>query len=209
MQAACPEFADDVRAWLKCRLPTRGSGLAVKTSWLSTSPGSAAPVFDGLFATRTFKAGDIVCKYEGAAMNTVAALRMAVEDKGYLMRLGPQSYVDARSCPFVSARYINDCINPAGWNVRFDKLPEAQPPCALVVALRDVLEGEELFVDYGKWYWAGCSATLKPYRIPFGVLHALREACNGSSGCGGGGGAGGGGELASDQVTKSKGVGET
>lgn len=25
---------------------------------------------------------------------------------------------------------------------------------ALVVALRDIAAGEELYVDYGKWYWA-------------------------------------------------------
>ena len=27
--------------------------------------------------------------------------------------------------------------------------------CAWVISLRDISEGEELFVDYGKWYWAG------------------------------------------------------
>ena len=46
--------------------------------------------------------------------------------------------VDTRSCPLIAARYINDCINPAGWNVRFDKQPQADPPCAQVVAIRDI-----------------------------------------------------------------------
>jgi hypothetical protein len=96
------------------------------------------------------------------------------------MRLGEQCYIDARlkgpdgeeAC---IARFINDCINPAGFNVRFDKQPAALPhPRAEVVATRDITEGEELFVDYGKWYWSG--APIKPNRIPFMQLHLLRTA---------------------------------
>ena len=94
------------------------------------------------------------------------------------MRLGEQCYIDAREkgpdggTPCI-ARYINDCINPAGINVRFDKMPLATPyPCANVVAIRDIEIGEELFVDYGKWYWTGCQ--IKPYRIPFMQLHLQR-----------------------------------
>lgn len=50
-------------------------------------------------------------------------------------------------------RYINDCINQFGWNVAFLKSPEDS--CAFVVATRDINEGEEIYVSYGKWYWAG------------------------------------------------------
>ena len=50
-------------------------------------------------------------------------------------------------------RYINDCIDPSGWNVTFDKQPEEK--CAYVIATRNIVAGEELFVNYGKWYWAG------------------------------------------------------
>jgi hypothetical protein len=57
------------------------------------------------------------------------------------------------------SRYINDCIVPTGWNVRFDKHPEEK--CAYVIALRDIELDEELFVDYGRWYWAG----KKPIRL--------------------------------------------
>jgi len=52
------------------------------------------------------------------------------------MRLGPQAYVDANNCPHVLARYINDCRNAKGHNVRFVKLPEDMK--ALVVAMRDI-----------------------------------------------------------------------
>ena len=49
------------------------------------------------------------------------------------------------------ARYINDCRNPCGYNVEFLKSP--QEKCAWVIAQRDIAVGEELFVDYGRWYW--------------------------------------------------------
>jgi hypothetical protein len=118
--------------------------------------------FNGLFANQAYSQGDILCKYTGAVLRTKEALRL--EDKSYLMRLGEQCYVDARASLDVIARYINDCINPAGWNVKFRKRPDEE--CAEVVAIRDIAAGEEIFVDYGKWYWAG----LKPTRVPLREL---------------------------------------
>ena len=44
--------------------------------------------------------------------------------QAYLMRLGPQVYVDARECMDVLARFINDCRNPVKHNVTFVKQPE-------------------------------------------------------------------------------------
>jgi len=97
------------------------------------------------------------------------------------MRLGPQVYVDARERLDVLARYINDCRNKLKYNVRFDKQPEVrgcvctalcyrchgggdviawplsrlceQQKRALVVALRRIEAGEELYVNYGRFYW--------------------------------------------------------
>jgi SET domain-containing protein len=58
--------------------------------------------------------------------------------------------------------------------VNFEKCPEDK--CARVVALRDIEVGEEIFADYGKWYWA----SLKPARMSTAVLKALIEkhCCN-------------------------------
>lgn len=155
-------------------------GLKVKTSWLSKE----ASVFDGLFTTVARREGEVVCIYEGTVLPTREALK--VEDKSYLMRLGEQCYIDAR-LPFKReeepegmereciARYINDSINPAGYNVVFEKQPGNLPYArALVVALRDIEAGEELFVSYGKMYWNG--SPIKGYRIPFMDLHLARTA---------------------------------
>ena len=116
----------------------------------------------GLFTTREFRARGVVCIYEGDLYRTKDAIRL--KDKSYLMRLGPQCYVDTLNRSDVPARYINDCRNPLLYNVYFDKRPE---DCrAYVVASRNIQKGEELFVDYGKRYWAAFSASgMKPKRL--------------------------------------------
>ena len=160
------EFAEAVHVYVTGLLrPISKTGLYVDTSWLADGD----PHFKGLFAnSKIFRANDVVTTYQGVCLNTADALRLV--DKTYLMRLGQQCYVDAQPCPLIFARYINDCINPAGYNVRFEKHPEMQ--CAHVVALRDIHPGEEIFVDYGKWYWA--SAVSKPFRLSFSALIAHR-----------------------------------
>ena len=145
------------------RLIGASDDLVVQSSWISDR-------FEGLFAGRPFAQGEVICKYEGEIFQTATALRLA--DKSYLMRLGEQCYVDTISNYCCKARYINDCRNPAGYNVRFDKRPEEN--CAYVIALRNINIGEELFVDYGKWYWAG--SPIVPLRMSFSELHRLRGA---------------------------------
>lgn len=66
-------------------------------------------------------------------------------------------------------RYINDCINPAGWNVEFVKMPHLG--CALVKATRDIAAGEELFVSYGAKYWM----LQQPVRPSFSEIRRIRE----------------------------------
>lgn len=122
--------------------------------------------FFGLFAGRKFQKGEVVCKYVGNRYRTAEAIRLM--DKSYLMRLGEQSYVDALPHKRVLARYMNDCINPDGWNVEFVKLPEKG--YALVVALRDIECFEELYVSYGKRYWM----LQKPVKLSGAQLQALR-----------------------------------
>ncbi|CAK9253316.1 unnamed protein product [Sphagnum jensenii] len=95
---------------------------------------------------------------------------MRLEDKSYLMRLGEQSYVDSKESNCF-ARYINDCRNPAGYNVKFIKFP--LEGFAHVVALRAIKAGEELFVNYGSRYWAG--SPVLPIRLSFSELLELKE----------------------------------
>ena len=88
---------------------------------------------------KSFLAGEVICVYEGDFYRTKDAIRL--KDKSYLMRLGPQCYVDALNRGDVPARYINDCRNPLLHNVYFDKKPEDRQ--AHVTAIRTIEKGEE------------------------------------------------------------------
>ncbi len=72
-------------------------GFAAVAGGLRVAPSRLPGAGDGLFAARrgaardswAWRARDGVCVYEGSALATKSALR--VEDKSYLMRLGPQA----------------------------------------------------------------------------------------------------------------------
>uniref|UniRef100_A0A7S0DXQ9 SET domain-containing protein n=1 Tax=Hanusia phi TaxID=3032 RepID=A0A7S0DXQ9_9CRYP len=125
-------------------------GLLVSKSLL---PGAGL----GLFAARDFVEGETICRYQSPHGTMTTREAVQLEDKSFLMRLGPQTYVDLKHVPEVKARYINDCRQVDRHNVRFLKRPDEG--YADVVAMRDIQCGEELYVDYGRFYWFG-SKTL-------------------------------------------------
>jgi phosphoglycolate phosphatase-like HAD superfamily hydrolase len=128
-----------------------------------------AAVGHGLFAAHTLPGpGFHVCDYTGTVYTSTREAT-AKADHSYLMRLGPQKYVDALEHEEVVARFINDCKNASLHNVKFVKLPGENK--AKVVTLRPILPGEELFVDYGKWYWAGFDG--KPIKLSLSATMAL------------------------------------
>jgi SET domain-containing protein len=109
----------------------------------------------GLFTRVPIAKGSCVCIYTGQVLRTVDAIRL--KDKTYLMRLGPQVYIDPIDDKTVLGRYINDPRNRLLQNVVFDKRPDEQ--CAYVIAKRDINAGEEIFADYGRWYWLRKTST--------------------------------------------------
>ncbi|EKX52787.1 hypothetical protein GUITHDRAFT_92079 [Guillardia theta CCMP2712] len=111
----------------------------------------------GLFASRDFMEGETICRYESPLGTLTTKEAMQLEDKSFLMRLGPQKYIDLKNFPEVKARYINDCRQADRHNVRFQKKPD--DGYADVIATRVIHSGEELYVDYGRLYWFG-SKTL-------------------------------------------------
>jgi uncharacterized protein len=156
------EFASKVLSTLHSYVYKENNHVFVANSWIEGGG-------KGLFAAQKIPEGYVIAPYVGCSKRTVEAMR--TKDKSYLMRLGSQIYIDARQSSLCIARHINDCRNPAGYNVRFLKSPEEK--CAWVISTRDIFPGEEVFVDYGKWYWASISGT----RLSFGQLHRLRSTC--------------------------------
>ena len=66
---------------------------------------------------------------------------------------GLNVHLDAIDCPESFGRYINDIRVASMHNVKFLKLKEERK--ALVLALRDIKNGEELYVSYGESFWRG------------------------------------------------------
>ena len=115
----------------------------------------------GLFAKVGIRKGQVLTCYMGERLVTRDAI--CRKDKSYLMRIGPELYIDSIDSKFSLARYINDCRTKTGYNVMF--LKSRCESCAWVISTRDINKGEELFVDYGRWYWAG--ASVKPNPLSF------------------------------------------
>lgn len=118
---------------------------------------------EGLFfrpssSRRLIQKGDILCYYCGHIHNFHSSKRL--KDKSYLMLVLNDVFVDPGPLRNIKARYINDPLNEEFWNCKFVPQPEFDR-CA-VVATRDIVPGEELFVSYGESYWANqdCEGTV-------------------------------------------------
>jgi len=159
------EFIDYIENRIKTAVESN-KFLSVNKSWI---PGASL----GLFCKRDIANGQIISCYRGRILNTKEAIRL--KDKSYLMRLGFETYVDAINSKYILARYINDCRNISGYNVYF--LKSRSEKCAWVIASRDISSGEEIFVDYGRWYWAG-GLPEKPNCLTFFKLNKLRNNSN-------------------------------
>lgn len=94
MSLTTREFRTCAISW-ECPEESAHTALEVKASWINT-------FFKGLFVTKNFNKGQILCVYGGQQLNTVQALR--TNDKSYLMRIGNQLYVDAKDSPDCLAR---------------------------------------------------------------------------------------------------------
>ena len=79
-------------------------------------------------------------------------------------------YINAKPSPFSVARYINDCRHPAGYNAMF--LKSKPDKCAWVITIKDLQPDEEIFADYGRWYWA----TIKPEKMTSMKLMKLQKS---------------------------------
>ncbi|CAF0858841.1 unnamed protein product [Adineta ricciae] len=122
---------------------------------LEVKPSQIPGAGSGLYTRNPIAKDSCVCVYTGQVLRTIDAIRL--EDKTYLMRLGPQVYVNPHDDNSMLGRYINDPRNRLLHNVLFDKRPDEQ--CAYVIAKRDIARGEEIFADYGRWYWLGKTPT--------------------------------------------------
>jgi hypothetical protein len=88
-------------------------------------------------------------------------------DREYLLWVHGDTLVDAQSLLYVKARYVNDPLNEKLINCQFVPPPPVDgrttvvgagvvvppPPRAAVTTTRPIYPGEELFIQYGDYYW--------------------------------------------------------
>ena len=142
-----------VRAVLNKNLPPHelalDNDLAVRAS---TIPNAG----DGLFYKPHCKphnvihAGSTICFYTGHRHNFLS--QKYLQDKSYLLCVSGDILVDPGPVITIKARYINDPLNDQFVNCKF--VPQSEQFRCAVVATRDIIPGEELFVSYGEMYWS-------------------------------------------------------
>ena len=124
------------------------NGLTVRTSTINNAG-------NGLFTTKSFKRGSLLCIYSGTPVSLTQAMKRQKEGVhgDYVMGgFGLFWRVDAGPHPEVMARYINDHYEQIEKNnAKFIKLKKYK--IALVVAKRDLVANEEIFASYGDGYW--------------------------------------------------------
>jgi hypothetical protein len=139
---------------LPCNQPNvvAATGLVVRTSTLEG-------VGLGVFTVRAFAAGDVVCAYTGVLMTASEVREMESfgedwPDRYQYVMVFPDHgvHIDmpTRGLP---AHFVNDNKDRSQINVRF--VSRERLLLAELVALRDLVPGEELFVDYGAHFWTG------------------------------------------------------
>lgn len=118
---------------------------------------------NGLFATKAIPKGATVCYYSGYRHHYQSQKRL--KNREYILELQngwPKYDVDGQIDRFVDpfpdmdvlARFINDPKIEEQYNVKFEHSQEPGVWHCPVVALRDIIAGEELFHSYGSRYWA-------------------------------------------------------
>lgn len=111
----------------------------------------------GLFARKHFRLDELICVYRGTKLSFKELLSRSKRD--YVMFISLNCHIDAASHPSVYARYVNDNFDENLLNARFVKLKHYA--VALVVASRDIMEGEEIYAAYGEGYWRRHKRTIK------------------------------------------------
>jgi hypothetical protein len=103
----------------------------------------------GLFVLQSVAAGTVIGEYCGDAIDSVWQW-LRLRNLDYVARTAnPSVRIDAAAHPEAHVRYINHSADPRARSVRF----ESRATRKFCVATRDIAAGEELFIDYGDFYW--------------------------------------------------------
>lgn len=109
----------------------------------------------GLFTAIPLQRGEVVAVFQGERLSTTEAARRAAKgDDAYFVTLLDGSTLDSMHTACF-AKYANDAEGPGTSRLRNNAvitLDDDDQPC--IVATRAIKAGGEVFVGYGRAYWA-------------------------------------------------------
>ncbi|GAB5355941.1 hypothetical protein AAMO2058_000248100 [Amorphochlora amoebiformis] len=90
----------------------------------------------GLFTRTCIRKGEQICEYTGSMLTVDELNQKPDSETQYVLGLSTNVFIDAG--------------NRSGINAEFLELPENR---AVILATRDIPPEEEVYVNYGEWYW--------------------------------------------------------
>jgi SET domain-containing protein len=105
----------------------------------------------GLFAAKDIPKGTKLGYYAGVYMNERGYDKLNNQD--YVWEVSRDKYVDAKPCPRATLRYINSKMPKKGTKRSFNVEPYTYKGKLWYRTTKPIKAGDELFIDYGEYYW--------------------------------------------------------
>ena len=102
----------------------------------------------GLFARRTIYKDDAIGPYTGIVVTDEQADAEPYNTSHYMLWVCKDCNIISEGDTGCYTRYINHSDEP---NARF--VASTRWKTARVVAIKRILKGQEMFIDYGPWFW--------------------------------------------------------
>ena len=131
---------------------------------------------NGLFAKRSFEAGEVICVYAGTILPSEGK-DYVKWNSSYVFALNSKWSVDADDENSCFARYINDPIISDKYNAEFRDTMAAKYrtapniPGIVCKAIVDIPKGAEIYASYDDSYWADHSYDSLPEQLQ-NILYA-------------------------------------
>jgi SET domain-containing protein len=117
----------------------------------------------GLFTKTPIKRGDVVIEYLGETIPWSECLKREQAGKGgYFMYVTSAHCIDARPTKEMLARYANDAKGfTKVEGIKNNSFYEMRGKRVFIVARKNIPEGSEILVGYGKEYWDTLKETIR------------------------------------------------
>ena len=127
--------------------------MALLEKWLRVKRSKIPKAGKGLFTAIAISKGQRIVEYKGKLRKWKEA-KWEDATNGYLLHINNQTVIDARPSK-TFGRYVNDAhgfVRVPGLKNNAEYVTEGKR--CYIEAIRNIAKGEEIFVGYGREYWA-------------------------------------------------------